>query len=309
LNVLSLFDGIGCGKVTIEERLGIAVQNYFSSEIKPAALSVLNIKHPSIIQLGSVLNWKKWRLPKIDLLLGGSPCQGFSSAGLGLGFEDPRSKLFFIFVEVLRKLKPRYFLLENVKMRPEWLNIITAQLGVRPIILNSALVSAQHRIRYYWTNIKGVPPIMDREVMLRDIIEPSHWTEPGDYLGRCLHGGSIVNLKLNPLGSRVEYGGRKTTCMEVTKLGLTKSRCITTVSKDAILTPLPMGRYPDLYLKQHPYRRYTMQELCKLQTLPSDYLSSIQGYHTGLDLIANAWTVDIIAHILKPLIEEQINGI
>ena len=109
---------------------------------------------------------------KIDLLIGGSPCQGFSFAGKQLNFDDPRSQLFFEYVRLLKELKPKYFLMENVKMKKESMAIITEYLGVEPIEINSNLVSAQNRKRLYWTNIpmKGLPE--DKGIMLKDILEP-----------------------------------------------------------------------------------------------------------------------------------------
>ena len=109
MNVLSLFDGISCGQLALH-RAGIEYDNYFSSEIDKYATEITQHNFPNTIQLGDVTNWREWKLPKIDLLIGGSPCQGFSFSGKGLNFDDPRSKLFFEFVKVYRKIKPKYFL-------------------------------------------------------------------------------------------------------------------------------------------------------------------------------------------------------
>lgn len=169
MNVLSLFDGMSCGQVALE-RAGIKVDNYFASEIDKYAIQVTMKNHPNTIQLGDVTKWKEWELPKIDLLIGGSPCQGFSFAGKQLNFEDPRSKLFFKFVDVLNEVKPKYFLLENVKMKKEYQDIITEYLGVEPIDINSNLVSAQNRKRLYWTNIPDIVQPKDKQIFLKDII-------------------------------------------------------------------------------------------------------------------------------------------
>jgi len=169
MNVLSLFDGISCGRIALE-RAGIKVDKYYASEIDKYAIKVTMANYPDTIQLGSVTEVKGENLPKIDLLIGGSPCQGFSFAGKQLNFEDERSKLFFEFVRLLRECKPKYFLLENVKMKKEYQDVITEHLGVEPIEINSALVSAQNRKRLYWTNIPEVTQPEDRDVMLKDIV-------------------------------------------------------------------------------------------------------------------------------------------
>lgn len=170
MNVLSLFDGMSCGQIALEQA-GIKVDNYFASEIDKYAIKITQKNYPNTIQLGDVNNWIDWHLPKIDLLIGGSPCQGFSNAGHGLNFDDPRSKLFFKFVDCLKWYKPTYFLLENVRMKKEWQSIISQYLGVEPIRINSALVSAQNRDRFYWTNIPNITLPEDRGILLRDVIE------------------------------------------------------------------------------------------------------------------------------------------
>ena len=152
MNVLSLFDGMSCGQIALN-RAGINYDNYFASEIDKYAIKVTKNNYPDTIHIGNVLDVKSEDLPGIDLLIGGSPCQGFSFAGKQLNFNDPRSKLFFEFVRLLEECKPKYFLLENVKMKKEYQNIITEMLGVEPIEINSNLVSAQNRKRLYWTNI------------------------------------------------------------------------------------------------------------------------------------------------------------
>jgi len=119
MNVLSLFDGLSGGRIALE-RAGIKVDNYYASEIDKYATIVSAKNYPDIIRLGDVTKWQEWNLPKIDMVIGGSPCQGFSNAGKGLNFDDPRSKLFFTFVDIVKALKPTYFLLENVMMKKEW---------------------------------------------------------------------------------------------------------------------------------------------------------------------------------------------
>lgn len=169
MNVLSLFDGMSCGMIALE-RAGIAIDNYFASEIDSHAIKVSKANYPNIKHIGSVINVKSENLPKIDLLIGGSPCQGFSFAGKQLNFEDPRSKLFFEYVRLLKECKPKYFLLENVVMKKEFQEIISRELGVEPILINSSLVSAQNRKRLYWTNINDVSQPEDRRIMLHSVL-------------------------------------------------------------------------------------------------------------------------------------------
>ena len=175
LNVLSLFDGMSCGQLAINQ-LGFNY-NYCASEIDKHAMQVTQANFPNTIQLGSVEHWQLWDIDfaGIDLLIGGSPCQGFSFAGNQLNFDDPRSKLFFVYVDILnyiRSVNPNVkFLLENVKMKKEYEAVISEHLGVKPIEINSNLVSAQNRKRLYWTNIEGVTQPEDRGVYLKDILQ------------------------------------------------------------------------------------------------------------------------------------------
>lgn len=145
INVLSLFDGISCGMVALN-RAGVKVNKYFASEIDKNAIAISKKNYPNIIQLGDVTRWREWDLPRIDLILAGSPCQGFSIAGNKLNFNHPQSKLFFEFVDILNHVKSKnpnvLFLLENVKMQPKWCDIITNYVGVEPIEINSNLISA-----------------------------------------------------------------------------------------------------------------------------------------------------------------------
>ena len=181
MNVLSLFDGMSCGQIALN-RLGVKYDKYFASEIDKYAMQITKQNYPDTIHIGDVTAIKAAELPKIDLLMGGSPCQGFSFAGSQLAFDDPRSKLFFEFVRLLKELKPKYFLLENVRMKKEYLDIITEHLGVKPILINSALVSAQNRQRYYWTNIPGISQPKDQGIVLKDILEtnPNEITKMSD---------------------------------------------------------------------------------------------------------------------------------
>ncbi len=173
MNVLSLFDGMSCARLALA-RSGIPVGGYYASEIDKYAIEVSCKNYPDTVQLGDVVKLDTSNLPKIDLLIGGSPCQGFSFAGKQLNFDDPRSKLFFEYVRILREVKPKYFILENVRMKKESQDIISRELGVEPIAINSNLVSAQERKRLYWTNIPGVKQPIDRGIILSNIIESGY---------------------------------------------------------------------------------------------------------------------------------------
>jgi len=187
MNVLSVFDGLSCGQIALN-RAGIKYDDYFASEIDKYAIKVTQSNYPNTIQLGDITQIKGGDLPKIDLILGGSPCQGFSFAGKGLNFDDPRSKLFFDYVRLLKECKPKYFLLENVIMDQRSNDVISSILGemypeyvnqcelfrvgrLEPIRINSALVSAQNRKRLYWTNIPNITQPKDKKIYLADIIE------------------------------------------------------------------------------------------------------------------------------------------
>lgn len=186
MNVLSLFDGMSCARIALKE-LGIKVDKYFASEIDKYAIAQTRLNFPDTIQLGDVTQVDGYALPKIDLLVGGSPCQGFSFAGKQLNFKDPRSKLFFEYVRILKELRAKNpnikFMLENVRMRKEYEMVITNELGLFPVCINSSLVSAQNRIRLYWTNIRtrteglfsevytDIPQPKDKGLLLKDILE------------------------------------------------------------------------------------------------------------------------------------------
>lgn len=170
MNVLSLFDGMACGRIALE-RCGYNVTNYFASEIDKYAMKVAKANYPDIQHLGDVRSVTTDDLPDIDLLIGGSPCQGFSFAGRHLNFEDQRSRLFFEYVRILEETQPRYFLLENVRMSKESERVISEFLDCEPITINSNLVSAQNRHRLYWTNIPVDSLPDDKGIKLAEIIE------------------------------------------------------------------------------------------------------------------------------------------
>jgi len=254
INVLSLFDGISCGMVALE-RAGIKVNKYYASEIDKYAIQVSKNNYPGIVRAGDVMGVKYKngclytdngaKKTEIDLLIGGSPCQGFSFAGKQLNFKDARSVLFFEYVRILKEVKPKYFLLENVKMKKEYRDVITECLEVEPIEINSSLLSAQNRVRLYWTNIRNVQQPEDIGIKIENILESTEWQNPGAVCGRRLNKATILGRRINEKGHREDYNKDIpiTQCLEVRKSNANKSNCLTTVEKDNVLTPLPPGRH------------------------------------------------------------------
>lgn len=180
MRILSLFDGMSCGRIALD-RAGVSVKKYYASEIDKYAQTVSEKNYPDIVRLGDVTKWQGWEIEKPDIVIAGSPCQGFSFAGKQLNFNDPRSALFFTFVDILKHYKPKYFLLENVMMKKEYQDVISASVGVDSIEINSALVSAQNRRRLYWTNIPDVTQPKDTGIMLKDIIEDAETEKEKSY--------------------------------------------------------------------------------------------------------------------------------
>ena len=300
MNILSLFDGISCGQVALN-KLGIKIDNYFASEIDKHAIKVTQENYPDTKQIGNVLNINFSDLPNIDLLIGGSPCQGFSFSGKQLNFEDPRSKLFFEFVKALKALKPKYWLLENVVMKQEYQDIISQHLGVKPQKLNSRLTSAQNRVRLYWANFEIIEPT-DKGIKLKDILESNEFTGPGAIRGRRLNKATILGRRLDNRGKRQDYNKKIpiTQCLEVRASNTDKSNCLTTVAKDTVLTPLEIGRHPDAFNRKLPYRNYTQIERCRLMNLPDDYCDVISLNQT-VKATGNGWEVGMIVHIFKSI--------
>jgi DNA-cytosine methyltransferase len=298
MNVLSLFDGMSCGQIALD-KLGIKVDNYFASEIDKYAMKVALKNYPKTIHVGSVEFVNGSNFPKIDLLIGGSPCQGFSFAGKQLNFKDPRSKLFFEFVRVLKETKPKYFLLENVRMKKESQDVISNYLGVEPIMINSNLLSAQNRVRFYWTNIPNLTLPEDKGILLKDVLEDEN-AIVGARRGRYLVDGIRQDGKMLTAGKTKQY-------LEIRNDE--KSNCLTTVQKDNIVIRNKSkcvrsggrGSYDrhewDSVDKNHT-RKLTVLECERLQTVPDNYtecVSNSQRYK----MLGNGWTVDVIAHIFK----------
>jgi DNA (cytosine-5)-methyltransferase 3A len=333
INVLSLFDGISAGQLALQ-RVGIEVDNYYASEIDKYAIQITQNNFSNTIQLGSITYWNKWDIDfsKIDMVIGGSPCQGFSFAGKQLNFEDNRSKLFFDFVNILnniRVLNPNVkFLLENVRMKKEYQDVISKYMGVEPIVINSNLVSAQNRPRLYWTNIQNVTQPEDKGIILKDIIfdevdEKYYLTaEAIDYMSRLRNGKPRWEYHKNPIDGKaacltanmykgVPYGVLR--IPEATKKGYVEINPNEGVDLTFINSKTRRGRrmedksncltatnYDYCWYDGYICRKLTPIECERLQTFPDNYtdgLSNTQRYKA----LGNSWTVDVIAHIFKNL--------
>ena len=274
MNVLSLFDGMSCGQIALN-KAGIKYDNYYASEIDKHAIKVTQHNYPNTIQLGDVKEIKGSDLPRIDLLIGGSPCQGFSFIGKQLNFDDLRSKLFFEFVRLLEECNPTYFLLENVKMKKEYKDIISNYLGVEPIMINSNLTSAQNRVRLYWTNIpiNGQPE--DRDISIDDIINHN---ETNYVIPKNWHIRVPNNLPkyVDPYNKK-EINNKSTT----------------------LRTNVNNG---NMWVKvSHGYRNITRNEGELLQNVPIGY-TNVVSETKAKKMLGNGWTVDVITHIFKNII-------
>mgnify|MGYP001042548359 CR=1 FL=1 len=353
INVFSMFDGMSCGQLALK-KAGIPVGTYHASEIDKWAIQITKKNFPFTFDMGDITKLEDWRLEfirdeiGIDLVIGGSPCQGFSFAGNQLNFDDPRSKLFFDFVRVLKILKPKYFLLENVRMKKESQDIISEYLGVEPIAINSNLVSAQNRYRLYWTNIPFDIP-EDKGIILADILEDgvtdrekSHCLDANYFKGGNLksyfekHRRQLVfNNKGGAIRGRYNKDGKIQQQLELRPDD--KTNTLTTVQKDNVIvngciqvgeadlkgfdiikrvyspkgkapTRTTMGgghREPKVIVDELTWRKLTVKECERLQTVPDGYtegVSNTQRYK----MLGNGWTVDVIAHILKGIKEEEL---
>ena len=305
MRILSLFDGICCGHLALE-RAGIKIDSYDAYEIEKNAIKATETNFPDVVQHGDVTieDFTKYK-GKIDLLIGGSPCTNLSMAGNGQGLKGSQSKLFYEYARAIKEAQPKYFLLENVIMKKEWEDIITNILGVEPIEINSSLVSAQNRRRLYWTNIPNVTLPEDKNITLEDILEDIEFPNPAAIRGRRLNKATIVGRRLDKNGHRKDTDKTIpiTQCLEVRATNTDKSNCLTTVDKDNVLTPLSIGRHPDAFKNNLPFRYYTTKEMCRLQTVPDDFLNMIPD-SAARKALGNGWTVDVIAHILSFLPDE-----
>ena len=304
MNVLSLFDGMSCGQIALE-RSGIEVDNYFASEINKYSIKVTQDNYPDTVQLGGVKNINRAdinNLPEIDLLIGGSPCQNLSKAVINRenynqGLEGEKSKLFYDYVRILdvvRELSPGVkFLLENVEsMSKKDKEIITETLGVEPIMINSGLVSAQDRKRYYWTNIQveGVPK--DKGLVLEDILQPAAEVDK-------LHNNSRMNFWYDR--DYRFHGLDKRVCATL-DLGNYESinRVYSPRFKAPTLTTARGGHRQKKVYQDGRCRKLTPTEYERLQTVPEGYTDCVSNTRR-YNMLGDGWTVDVIAHILEQI--------
>jgi DNA (cytosine-5)-methyltransferase 3A len=320
MNVLSCFDGMSCGRIALD-KLGIKVDNYYASEVDKWAIQIAKKNYPDTHHVGDVTKVKGSDIPvEIDLLMGGSPCQGFSFAGKNLNFDDPRSKLFFEFVRLLKELKPKYFLLENVRMKQESQDVISEYLGVEPIVINSNLVSAQNRHRLYWTNIPVESLPEDKGIMLKDILlddaqEPMLSNIYGGFkekkprvhfdksvtIRTAAGGGHIPSLIHTPKAldymNREVKGGR-------THWDFKHHHDIQDDKSSCITANLYKGVPYNVLVDAKCVRKLHPVECERLQTVPEGYtegVSNTQRYR----MLGNGWTVDVISHIFGGLLSTQ----
>ena len=314
MNVLSLFDGISCGMIALE-RANIKVDNYYSSEIEKSAIDISKKNYPNIIRMGDITKINKETLsnfPKIDLILAGSPCQGFSRNGNMLNFEHEQSKLFFDFIKILNWIRDNNnrdvkFLLENVEMKKEWKDIITSYVKVAPLDINSKLVSAQNRPRTYWTNIPNASIPEDKNINLYDILELDHQYDLINYQG----------IKIDSSFNKKEINLINIVNKEVRISQATKQGYIIAEDGDGINLSFPTSKTRrgrvvkkksntlDKQCNICVYyngilRKLSLVELERLQTLPDGYTEGVSD-NKRKNAIGNGWTVDVITYLLKGL--------
>lgn len=322
MNVLSLFDGMSCGQQALE-RLGIKVDKYFASEIDKYAIKVTMANYPNTIQLGSVVNVDGYSLPKIDLLIGGSLCQSFSFAGKRKGMStkdeqeiltlehylqlksegyefEGQSYLFWEYMRLLNEIKPTYFLLENVMMGEKWEKVLSKAIGVKPIMINSALVSAQNRQRLYWTNIGMQPSGLfgdlesiieqpkDKGILLKDILENEV--------------DEKYFLKVDFKNSRLQSNLIKHKDKLIDGLLLDSyNQCIHFDKSITISTRTILSNNTHIFVgENYRIRKLIPIEFERLQTVADNYTNHVSDSQR-YKMLGNGWTVDVIAHIFSYL--------
>jgi len=281
MNVLSLFDGMSCGQIALN-KVGINYENYYAAEIKPHAIKVTQHNYPNTIQVGDVTKIDVNNLPKIDLLIGGSPCQDFSRANkVQKGLDGEKSGLFYEYVRILNDIKKTNpdvkFLLENVRMKQEWQDIISEELGVKPIRINSSLVGGFMRDRFYWTNIPNVELPKDNNIKLESIIDNGYVDRDK---GLCLLESYSRPLKSPDKIARryFKYGFWQVVFKDKETYDRIKLNHESTTDGDV--------------------RYLNHNEMERAQTVPEGY-TSILSRNDAACLLGDGWTVDVIAHIFK----------
>jgi DNA (cytosine-5)-methyltransferase 3A len=353
MNILSLFDGMSCGQQALE-RAGFKVNNYFASEIDKYAIQVTMANYPNTQQLGSVINVQGGGLPKIDILIGGSPCQSFSFAGKrkgmstkdeqeiltlehylelkGEGFEfEGQSYLFWEYMRLLKETKPKYFLLENVMMGEKWEKILSKAIGVKPIMINSSLLSAQNRQRLYWTNIGLEPQGLfgdlestiklpnDKGILLKDVLE-SEVNEKYFLSNKFVEFLNVHKERHSDKGTGFGFKPKeedeKANCLRANAALCPTDNMVEVIPMDFRFDegfrPRKNGKSPtlcisndsnslsgkSLVLINKKLRRLTPIESERLQTVKDNYTNHVSDSQR-YKMLGNGWTVDVIAHILK----------
>lgn len=320
ITVLSLFDGMSCGQISLSQ-LGVKVAKYFASEIDKNAIKVAKHNYPNTIHIGDVTKisysggtlyteYGEYIVGEIDLILAGSPCQGFSMAGKQLAFDDPRSKLYFEFERIKNEVNPKWFLLENVRMKPEYKDMISERLGVSAVAINSRVLSAQNRPRLYWSNLQiSIPE--DRGIVLMDILE--------DYVEEkyFIRAGRLSWLKnfgeVKEKRGYISFNPEKAKCLTVRAepswnctyilqwpRGANRGGIRGMDGKTPALTP---SSWPanNLLLEGGFVRKLTPVECERLQTVPEGYTACVADTHRYA-MLGNGWTVLVISHILKGML-------
>lgn len=285
MKVLSLFDGISCGRVALE-RAGIPVETYYASEIDPHAIQITQHNYPDTIQVGDVCQLNPDDYKDVDLLIGGSPCQSLSiTMGQTRTNLNGKSKLFFEYLRILKAVKPKWFLLENVaSMNKESKDTITELLGVEPVLINSNCFSAQDRLRLYWTNIPvNVLDLKESSLCLKDVLEPSvadkyFYSHPLTKVDLSKQVCAIMDFKNNEMHKRIFNPAFKCHTLTTCGGGNTQKK---------------------VYIDGRA-RKLTPTEYERLQTLPDNYTACVADSHR-YTAIGNGWTVDVIAHIFKQI--------
>lgn len=340
--VLSLFDGMSCGQIALRD-MGIPIAKVYASEIDKHAIKQTQLNFPETIQLGDVEKWREWNIDwgSVDLLLAGSPCQGFSLAGKMLGHDDPRSRLFWVFNEIREHLlevnTSAKWMLENVRMKPEHEGIINSTLGILPVVINSALVSAQNRVRLYWTNVRteriglfgelhtAIPQPLDRGISVRDIID-NHADDRYYLSNGALKWLQDHALKRGKEKVAIVNDMDKSLCLTVsnaTKYHLDANFVRVQVPAYKTLEIYQRGRgyvAPSIHTSKSPtltshswqennmlcsliggvekFRRLTPTECARLQTIPKWYKWECSDTQ-AYKMLGNGWTVEVIKHILS----------
>lgn len=288
MNILSLFDGMSCGQIALN-RVGIKYENYFASEIDKYAMQITQKNYPNTKQLGNVINVRGSSLPKIDLLIGGSPCQNLSHIVINNikhnnGLQGEKSNLFYEYLRILTETEPTHFLLENVGNMSNFnRNLITEALEVEPISLNSNAFSAQDRLRYYWTNIDVDIKTNLSVIVLKDIVLDSKEVEDNFWYDKdfIYHGDDKkvqATLKIN--GHDI-----------LKRVNNLNDKCPT-------LTCCRGGNTQKKVFQDGRCRKLTPLEYERLQTVPDNYTEGVSNSQR-YNMLGNGWTVDVIAHILK----------